>query len=283
MEDNETSEYGYLTSAPWGPKGRSFVLGATALVAQVYLDVLNSTKIYNVSRFYKSLYCRDTRGQGLLTVSNHISTVDDPSLFCALLPLSFFLTEHDHGKNRWTMCAKEFCFKTKALGTYFQNGKVLPIERGKGMGQPTMGAMTERLSRGDWVHVFPEGKISKDQKLGPMKFGTAKILCEGSPGAADPVVLPFYHRGLEKVMPIGTKIPRVGHNTTVVVGRPIDFGNLILECKKNHQKTAQGGTKENSGSQKERKMYYKEIMAKIEQSLLDLERECENLHEASGA
>ena len=123
-------EFRSLTSAPWGPWGRSLVLGATALVAQVYLEVLNTTKIYNVSQLYKHLYLRDEK-RGLLTLSNHISTVDDPSIFCAFLPLSFFLSEHEHKRNRWTMCAKEFCFKSAALGTYFQNGKVLPIERGQ--------------------------------------------------------------------------------------------------------------------------------------------------------
>ena len=126
----------------------------------------------------QNVYLRD-RKQGLLTVSNHISTVDDPSLFCTMLPLSFFLTEHSHLRNRWTMCAKEFCFKYEMLGQYFQNGKVLPIERGQGLEQPAMKAMTQKLASGDWIHVFPEGKVSKTQTLGPMKWGTAKILCDG--------------------------------------------------------------------------------------------------------
>jgi hypothetical protein len=38
------------------------------------------------------------------------STYDDPGLPCALLPLSFFWSEHTHHKNRWTMCAKDICF-----------------------------------------------------------------------------------------------------------------------------------------------------------------------------
>lgn len=43
------------------------------------------------------------------------STYDDPGLPCALLPLSFFWTEHTHQKNRWTMCAKDICFTNEFL------------------------------------------------------------------------------------------------------------------------------------------------------------------------
>jgi hypothetical protein len=32
-------------------------------------------------------------GQGLITVANHTSTLDDPSLPCVMLPLSFILGE----------------------------------------------------------------------------------------------------------------------------------------------------------------------------------------------
>ena len=34
------------------------------------------------------------------------STADDPAVFCAMLPTSFFFTEHRHLGNRWSLCAK---------------------------------------------------------------------------------------------------------------------------------------------------------------------------------
>jgi hypothetical protein len=43
------------------------------------------------------------------------STYDDPGLPCALLPLSFFWSEHAHAKNRWTMCAADVCFTNELL------------------------------------------------------------------------------------------------------------------------------------------------------------------------
>lgn len=44
------------------------------------------------------------------------STLDDPALFSAILPLSYFFTEHQHGGMRWTLCAKELCYKNALLG-----------------------------------------------------------------------------------------------------------------------------------------------------------------------
>lgn len=86
----------------------------------------------------------------------------------------------------------------------------------------------------------------------------------------DPVVLPFYHKGLEKILPPGSKIPGVGRKNTILVGKPIDFGDLLLKCKSSHRQKEE---------EEERKKYYREIMSKIEQSLKELEAECRQLHE----
>ena len=251
------------------------MLGVTSIVSHVYLELLNSTRVYNLSTMYEGIFLRGEK-RGLLTVCNHISTVDDPSIFATFLPLSFFFTESSHRRNRWTMCAKEMCFKNRILSDYFQNGKVLPIERGKGLDQPTIAAMAEKLDSGDWVHIFPEGKISTTGRMreGRMKWGAAKILCDGSEGKPAPVVIPYYHLGLQNVMPLGTMIPRVGHKNTVVVGDPVDLKALLDECR--------GKTAGMKAEQKER--VYTSIMQRIEQSLRDLEGECQRLHgEREGA
>jgi hypothetical protein len=33
-----------------------------------------------------------------------------------MTPLRFFRTEHIHHNNRWTLCAKEYCYKNVLLG-----------------------------------------------------------------------------------------------------------------------------------------------------------------------
>ncbi len=35
-----------------------------------------------------------------------------------------------------------------------------------------------RLAAGDWVHVFPEGRIHFSGRLGPFKWGAGKMVCD---------------------------------------------------------------------------------------------------------
>ena len=44
------------------------------------------------------------------------STVDDPFVFGALIPFSYISTEHKHKGVRWSLCAKEICYKNRLLG-----------------------------------------------------------------------------------------------------------------------------------------------------------------------
>ena len=41
------------------------------------------------------------------------------------------------------------------------SGKTLPVKRGGGVQQPIMTKTAEMVRRGDWLHVFPEGNLSK--------------------------------------------------------------------------------------------------------------------------
>jgi monolysocardiolipin acyltransferase len=56
-----------------------------------------------------------------------------------------------------------------------------------------MNIITEKLKQGNWVHLFPEGKISQTGEMGTIKKGVSKIILE-----TNPVVLPLYHEGMEK-------------------------------------------------------------------------------------
>lgn len=61
--------------------------------------------------------------------------------------------------------------------------QVLPIDRGAGLQQQGMQAAQERLSRGDWVHVFPEGTRSADGRVGQAKRGVGRLIaaCDRPP------------------------------------------------------------------------------------------------------
>lgn len=61
--------------------------------------------------------------------------------------------------------------------------QVLPIDRGQGLQQQGMQAAQQRLSRGDWVHVFPEGTRSRDGRMGQAKRGVGRLIaaCDTPP------------------------------------------------------------------------------------------------------
>ena len=59
--------------------------------------------------------------------------------------------------------------------------QVLPIDRGAGLQQQGMQAAQERLRRGDWVHVFPEGTRSVDGRMGQAKRGVGRLIATCDP------------------------------------------------------------------------------------------------------
>ena len=60
----------------------------------------------------------------------------------------------------------------------FQNGKTLPIDRKAGINQPIMKTAAGRAAEGDWIHIFPEARISYTGQLLPLKRGIGKLICD---------------------------------------------------------------------------------------------------------
>ncbi len=104
-----------ITSPPWGEMGRVVTLGLVSLFSKAVLTVANTTEVKHKETF-DDLVMRRPPGVGLLTVSNHTSTFDDPGIISAMTPWSYFITEHRHKGVRWAMCAKEICYSNWMFG-----------------------------------------------------------------------------------------------------------------------------------------------------------------------
>ncbi|KAK2967154.1 hypothetical protein RJ640_026545, partial [Escallonia rubra] len=75
-------------------------------------------------------------------------------------------------------------------------GKCIPITRGGGIYQEHMNEALDRLSEGEWLHTFPEGKVSQeDLPIRRLKWGTASLIARAP---VTPIVLPIVHHGFEK-------------------------------------------------------------------------------------
>lgn len=150
-----------------------------------------------------------------------MTTLDDPLMW----GVKGFTS--DPNLARWILAADDICFTNPIFSYFFRLGKCIPITRGAGIYQPHMYEALDRLNEGEWLHTFPEGKIS--QENGPirrLKWGVASLIARA---AVPPIVLPICHSGFEKVMPENYRfgrrplLPLCFRNISIVVGEPMLF------------------------------------------------------------
>lgn len=198
-------------------------------VCHVFMHGLNRVQIYGAEKLHQVLENR-MENKPLITVSNHVAAMDDPLVIAALLPPSVML---DAQNLRWTLCATDRCFRNPVTSAFFKHVKVLPVSRGDGLYQKGMDMAISKLNRGGWVHIFPEGSRSRDggKTMGSIKRGIGRLVLD-----ADnvPVVVPFVHTGMQDIMPVGAKLPRIGKTVTVLVGDPIEFDDLLAAGEKDN-------------------------------------------------
>ncbi|XP_031473329.1 uncharacterized protein LOC116245873 [Nymphaea colorata] len=202
---------------------RSVAVPIIGNACHVFMHGFNHIRVYGAEKLHQALLQRP-KGKPLLTVSNHVASIDDPFIIASLLPPNVLF---DAESLRWTLCATDRCFSNPLMSAFFQCVKVLPVSRGDGVYQKGMDMALSKLNRGGWVHIFPEGTRSRDGgiTLGQPKRGVGRLVMD----ADDiPLVVPFIHSGMQEVMPIGSSFPKVGKQVTVVIGDPIRFDDLLL-------------------------------------------------------
>ena len=166
---------------------------------------------------------RDWRGQenlpttgGVIVVANHISNVDP-------LVLGQFLAY----SGRWPrFLGKQSVFGVPAVGQVLRRSGQIPVERGTGRAGDALVAAAAALADGRAVVVYPEGTITRDPDLWPMRgrTGAARLaLASGSP------VVPVGQWGAEQIM-YGPKVgvPHLLRRPTLrlTAGPPVDLDDL---------------------------------------------------------
>ena len=104
----------------------------------------------------------------------------------------------------------------------FMNGTgMLPIDRSGGKAsEASLNTGLRVLHDGEVLGIYPEGTRSPDGKMYRGRTGVARMILEGHV----PVV-PVAMIDTEKVMPIGSKIPKV-KRLGIVIGEPLDFSRF---------------------------------------------------------
>ncbi|EXB36246.1 hypothetical protein L484_013681 [Morus notabilis] len=200
---------------------RKMVFMVAGGFAKLFASFLNSTSVQNAQTLIRLVRSRPP-GVPLITVSNHMSTLDDPLMwgFKGFPSINADLA-------RWVLAAEDICFNNSFYSYMFRLGKCIPITRGGGIYQEHMNEALARLNDGAWLHTFPEGKVlQEDAPIRRLKWGTASLIVR-SP--VTPMVLPIVHHGFEQVMPenfmFGRRppVPLVNKKISITIGEPIEF------------------------------------------------------------
>lgn len=165
-------------------------------------------------------------------------------------------------------------------------GNVVPLDRSGAIDQPLLQAFFNLLDRGQWCHVFAEGKVRQnwrfeahEPKLGEFKLGVGKLIAHCR---VTPIVIPIYHKGMDDVLPEiipadrKTKkaskpvsfLPRTGRTVEMYFGNPIDFTDKIARFRQQHP-----GALDMWRTSSETLALYGEITEEVRQKVLLLEAE----------
>ena len=118
--------------------------------------------------------------------------------------------------------AKASLFKNPVLGWLLRTSGQIPVERAGSKSHRALRAAEELVEKGRMVVVYPEGSLTRDPDLWPMrgKTGAVRIALE-----RDIPIIPAAHWGTQKLMPrYGKKIHPFPRKTIdVIIGDPLDL------------------------------------------------------------
>lgn len=156
------------------------------------------------------------RNEGFIVVPNHCTEID-PVVVGHLLYNQNIMPH---------FLAKDGLFKAPVLGSVLRGARQIPVERsGAGAGKSLVVAQ-EVIDGGGAVVIYPEGTLTRDPELWPMKGRTGAARLALKTGAK---VVPVVHWGAQEAFPRYAKsfkiFPR--KKVTVVVGDPIDLSAFM--------------------------------------------------------
>lgn len=146
-----------------------------------------------------------------ILVGNHLSFSDH---FFGPLPLP----------RKITFLAKSDYFTGKGVKglftrLFFTGVGQLPIDRSGGKAsEAALRTALRVLNQNKLLGIYPEGTRSPDGKLYRGKTGVARMILE-----SQAPVIPMAMINVDKIMPPGRTIPKLGVRPKVVFGKPLDF------------------------------------------------------------
>jgi len=149
----------------------------------------------------------------IIVVCNHLSFVDSIFLPLMIDRQMAFLAKSDYFTGKG--------LKGWLVRFFMTSAGQLPIDRTGGKAsEASLNAGLQILAEGGVLAIYPEGTRSPDGGMYRGRTGVARMILE-----AHVPVIPAAVIGTEKVMPLGSTIPKV-HKVGVVIGKPLDFSRF---------------------------------------------------------
>ncbi|GGI47338.1 1-acyl-sn-glycerol-3-phosphate acyltransferase [Agromyces flavus] len=122
--------------------------------------------------------------------------------------------------------AKASLFKNPVLGWFLRTSGQIPVERAGSQSHAAIRAAERLVEEGRMVIVYPEGSLTRDPEMWPMrgKTGAVRIALErGIP------VVPAAHWGTQAILPrYGKKLSLFPRKTVdVIIGEPLDLSAYV--------------------------------------------------------
>ncbi|MHA7281903.1 lysophospholipid acyltransferase family protein [Arthrobacter sp. TMS2-4] len=169
-----------------------------------------------------ALMAKEWRGQeklrrdtGIIVCPNHVTEID-PVVISHLL------------YNQGVMprfLAKATLFDVPVVGSILRTIKQVPVERTSAGANRSLEAAREALADGGGIIIYPEGTLTRDPDMWPMKGRTGAARLALQTGAP---VVPIAHWGAQEVFPRYAKrfhlFPR--KRVRVLVGDPVDLSEF---------------------------------------------------------
>ncbi|KAB1660094.1 1-acyl-sn-glycerol-3-phosphate acyltransferase [Pseudoclavibacter chungangensis] len=151
----------------------------------------------------------------VILASNHLSVID--SVFLPLVidrPVSFLAKkEYFTGKGVKGALTREF----------FKGTGMLPIDRSGGAASDaSLKTGLRVLNAGRVLGIYPEGTRSPDARMYRGRTGIARMIMEADENVT---VVPVAMVGTEKILPIGSKVPRL-IRPGIIFGEPLEFSRF---------------------------------------------------------
>ncbi|GAA1340933.1 lysophospholipid acyltransferase family protein [Arthrobacter roseus] len=155
------------------------------------------------------------RDTGFIVCPNHVTEIDP-------VAVGHFL--YNQGIMPHFM-AKASLFNVPVVGSTLRAARMIPVERMTSGASRTLALAREIVDEGGGIIVYPEGTLTRDPDLWPMKgrTGAARLaLLTGAP------IVPIAHWGAQDVFPRYAKRLHVWPRKTVrlVVGEPVDISEF---------------------------------------------------------